>query len=76
VDWELSLYTLFCAWIVNFGFVSYPSSESYFVDHRPPTSLDPNAPEDLEEAPKPKQAQDTGTEYTKQLQHLIVEAVS
>jgi hypothetical protein len=53
-----------------------PRNLTIFVYHHPPTSPDPNASVDPEEASKPKQAQDAGTEYTKQLQHLIVEAVS
>jgi len=54
VDWELSLYTLFCAWIVNFG-------------------LNPNANVDPE-AFKPEH--DAGTEYPRQLQHLIIDAAA
>ena len=44
VDWELSMYTLFCAWIVNFGFVHLPHNVPFMLKiafHQPrprPTS--------------------------------------
>lgn len=76
VDWELSLYMLFCAWIVNFGFVYPPSKILHFYWLSSPTSLDlyDQEEEDPEEASQLKQ-EIADTVYHKQWQCLIEAAV-
>ena len=38
VDWEIGLYILLCAWIVNFGFVHSPSWCYFYVEDRMPSA--------------------------------------